>query len=124
MVAWVRSCGETRPTLPGWSLEISCDAESVGGQVFVDGVLAGKLRGWQSTWKYRNGTVSNKTRCDGIGIRALRGEVSYDQIRAESGRRELSVACPDGRRITRNITVDAENYVDIECKEGRIIGRP
>jgi hypothetical protein len=96
----------------------------VGGLVFVDGELAGKLRGWQSAGKFPNGTAFNNTRCDGIGIRALRGEVAYDQIRAKVGKREICVACPDGSRIVRNITVDAENYVDIECKNGRIIGRP
>jgi hypothetical protein len=124
LATYLTLCRGERPTLPGARLDIRCDPESVGGLVFVDGELAGKLRGWQSAGKFRNGTVFNNTRCDGIGIRALRGEVSYDKIRAETGRRELSVACPDGSRIVQNITVDAENYVSIYCKRGEIVGRP
>lgn len=109
---------------PGRHLEVFCEAESVGAQVFVDGVLAGELRGSQSVKKYKNGTVFNTTECNAVGIRVLRGEVSNDYIRAHIGKRELSVACPGGRRLVQNITVDTENYVHIECQRGRIIGRP
>lgn len=95
--------------------------------MFVDGVLAGGLV--NRTYTRDSAEKGKKPSCIGVDIRILRGEADadygvYEQMRIEKGRHELSVACPDGRKIARNITVDAENYVGIDCMKGEISGRP
>jgi hypothetical protein len=119
--------GKKENKLPssGFRLDITCDAADEGAQVFVDGELAGELR--TRTYLRKPPDTGTVTYCGGVDIRILRGEAEakygvYDQIRAEPGKRELSVACPDGRRIARNMTVISENYIDINCAKGEITG--